>query len=124
MSESYELGKKGEEIALNYLKKNGYQIVEQRWHYHHLELDIIAIDTATNELVAVEVKTRRSGLWGTPEKAVDMKKMRHMVNATDVYMRMNWVRMPVRFDIIAVLMPKGERMSLRHMKDAFYAPLR
>ena len=71
MEESYKLGLKGEEIAVDYLRKHGYQILEQRWKDHHLEIDIIAFDPSTSELVSIEVKTRSSDVWGSPENAVE-----------------------------------------------------
>lgn len=74
MTESYELGKKGEDIAVAYLQKRGYKILEQRWHDHHMEIDIIAFDEESQELVSVEVKTRETDVFGSPEDAVDTKK--------------------------------------------------
>lgn len=123
MAESYELGLKGEEFVVNYLKKIGYEILEQRWKHHQMEIDVFAFDPSSSELVAVEVKTRASADWGSPEDAVDAKKIRRMVYATDFYMKLHHVTYPVRFDIIAILWPKVGGASLRHIKDAFYPPL-
>ena len=56
MAKHNELGKKGEEIAAQYLSEKGYEILERNWRNRHKEIDIIAKDG--NELVIVEVKTR------------------------------------------------------------------
>ncbi len=42
MSKHYELGKEGEQLAINYLEKNGYKILEKNWRYQKAEVDIIA----------------------------------------------------------------------------------
>ena len=57
MAEHNELGKLGEQLARDFLIAKGYQILEQNWSCGHKEIDIIAMDG--NELVIVEVKTRR-----------------------------------------------------------------
>lgn len=123
MEESYKLGLKGEEIAVDYLRKHGYQILEQRWKDHHLEIDIIAFDPSTSELVSIEVKTRSSDVWGSPENAVDYRKIRRSVYATDFYMKLNHITYPVRFDIFAIVIPPKGEVQLNHIKDAFYPPL-
>lgn len=123
MKESFELGLQGEAIAVDYLKKCGYEIVEQRWKDHQMEIDIIAFDAESSELVAVEVKARSSTEWGLPEDAVDAKKIRRIVYATDFYMKLHHITNPVRFDIIAILLTKDGGNELRHIKDAFYPPL-
>ena len=123
MAESYELGKQGEDIAVKYLKKIGYEILEQRWKDHQLEIDVIAFDPESKELVSIEVKTRSTNVWGSPENAVDTKKIRRTVYATDFYMKLHHIAYPVRFDIIAIVLPKEGKMNFNHIKDAFYPPL-
>ena len=123
MAESYELGKIGEDIAVKHLQKLGYEILEQRWKHHHMEIDIFAIDLEEHVLVSAEVKTRRSAEWGSPEEAVDYRKMMRVVRATDAYMKQHRINMPVRFDIFSILIHKGESPKVNHIKDAFYPPL-
>lgn len=123
MKESFELGLQGEAIAVDYLKKCGYEIVEQRWKDHQMEIDIIAFDVESSELVSVEVKTRSSVIWGEPEDAVDIPKIRRSVRATDAYMKIHQITYPVRFDIIAIILLPGQDASINHIKDAFYPPV-
>lgn len=121
-SESYNLGKQGEDAAVAYLRKQGYEILEQRWHLHHLEIDIIAIDNATKELVFVEVKTRTTAQYGAPEEAVDYKKIMASVRAADAYIKQYYRTEPWRFDIISVT---GNPLNFKidHITNAFYPPL-
>ena len=71
-----ELGKKGEEIALRFLKKKGYRIIEQNYVCKMGEMDIIAKEKDT--LAFVEVKTRTSTTFGPPQLAVNFSKQRQL----------------------------------------------
>lgn len=121
-SESYKLGKEGEDAATAYLRRNGYEILEQRWHLHHLELDIVAIDNSTHEIVFVEVKTRTTPQYGEPEEAVDYKKVMATVRAADAYIKQMYRPEPWRFDIISIIGKEGN-FRIDHIKEAFYPPL-
>ena len=68
MAKHYDLGKKGEEIAANYLAEKGYKIIARNWRFGKDEIDIIA--EHDNFLVIIEVKTRSSSDYGEPEEAV------------------------------------------------------
>jgi len=72
MAEHNELGKKGEELAVEYLQQNGYKILDRNWTFQKAEIDIIA--TKENILAIVEVKTRSSLDFGSPQDFVDAKK--------------------------------------------------
>ena len=74
MAAHNELGKWGEDCAVDYLQRKGYTIVERDWKSGHRDIDIIAADE-DGTLVFVEVKTRRNRLFGNPEEAVDWRKM-------------------------------------------------
>jgi len=123
MSESYQLGKDGEQMAADYLRSLGYHIEAERWKLHHLELDLVAIDRESNEIVFVEVKTRKSPIFGSPEEAVDSKKIRHTVNAADAYIKQHGVTQDWRFDIIAIIDDGKSAPQITHFKEAFYPPL-
>ena len=68
MADHNDLGKLGEELAVNYLTGKGYEILERNWRNIHKEIDIIAKDGKF--LVIVEVKTRKSDEYGAPDLAV------------------------------------------------------
>lgn len=112
-----ETGSKGERIALAYLQKQGYRILDTNWHARHYEIDIIARDG--NELVIVEVKTRTSEAFGHPSEAVDNRKMTRLINAAERYIHKYKLDVDTRFDIISVIFSNG-RYRIEHIRDAFY----
>lgn len=111
-----ELGKLGERLAARHLLLNGYHILATDWHFGHKDIDIVC--TKDGVTVFVEVKTRATDLFGSPEEAVDSRKMRNLVSAAQVYMSRNDVYGPVRFDIIAVV-GSAEPFQITHFPDAF-----
>jgi putative endonuclease len=120
MSKAFELGRKGEEIAVAHLKSIGYEILAINWFSHHLELDIVAQDG--NELVIVEVKSRGSDSYEHPLEAVSNKKIRFLVNAAEAYIQENDINLDTRFDVISIVF-SGGAFNLEHFKNAFYPPV-
>jgi putative endonuclease len=120
MAEHNVLGKDGETAAIAYLKENGYQILHTNWHRGYLELDIVA--KTDDELVVIEVKTRSGGTITNPEDAVTDQKIRHIISATDFYIKFFNIDLPVRFDIISVI-GKYPDFEIDHIEDAFYPPV-
>lgn len=116
MAQHNELGKKGEELAIEYLEKKGYLIVEKNYRYKKAEVDIIARKEAV--LVVIEVKTRSSNYFGNPQDFVNPKKIKLLVMTIDNYVIEKDLDVETRFDIIAVLKNK-ENYTIQHIKDAF-----
>ena len=73
MADHNELGKLGEELAVDYLQKEGYDILDTNWTFQKAEIDIIA--KKENILAIVEVKTRSSIDFGLPQDFVKPKKI-------------------------------------------------
>lgn len=117
MAEHNELGKLGEELAVEYLQKNGYEILETNWRFQKAEVDIIA--KKENTLAVVEVKTRSSIDFGLPQDFVKPKKIQLLVKAINEYVISNDLDIEVRFDIIA-LHKEGKSFVIEHLMDAFY----
>jgi putative endonuclease len=117
MAEHNILGKKGEEIAVAYLIKNGYLVLETGWTWQHLELDIIAFKQ--DLLVIVEVKTRSSQMYADPDDTISNKKLRKIYDATDKYMDLKKIPWEVRYDLITII-DHGETWAVDHIEDAFY----
>ena len=116
MSEAYDLGKVGEELAGNHLIGKGYQILERNWRFGHKEIDIIACKD--NVLAVIEVKTRKSDDFGKPDIAVGREKQRMLIRAADAYVRYKGLDVDVRFDIISIIV--NERgQHIEHIEDAF-----
>jgi putative endonuclease len=112
-----ELGKKGEELALRFLKKKGYQIIEKNYVCKMGEMDIIAKEKDT--LVFVEVKTRTSTTFGPPQLAVNSSKQRQLSKVALNYLKEKRLGdVKARFDVVAILLgQKGEEIEL--IRDAF-----
>ena len=116
MAKHYDLGLKGEQIAADYLVKNGYAILERNWRFKKAEVDIIA--KKNDVLAIVEVKTRSTDYFGNPQDFVNQKKINLLVEAINEYVISKNLDVDVRFDIIAILKNK-EKATIEHLKDAF-----
>ena len=112
-----ELGKKGEILAANYLKRKGYQILDINWRFKKAEIDIISLKEEV--LAVVEVKTRSSDYFGNPQDFVKSKKINLLVEAVNEYVISKNLDVEVRFDIVAIL-NKNNSFEITHLKDAFY----
>jgi len=110
-------GKEGEKIAAAYLKKNGYEIIEINFRCPIGEIDIVAKEE--NDLVFVEVKTRKSIELGYPEQAVGMRKQKKMSQLALWYMQKRKIAdTNARFDVVAItLMPEKNEVKL--IQNAF-----
>jgi putative endonuclease len=117
MAEHNELGKFGEELAVEFLQKSGFDILETNWTFQKAEIDIIA-QKGIN-LVVVEVKTRSSIEFGLPQDFVKPKKIQLLVKAVNEYVTSNNLDVEVRFDIIAIYKEEG-KYKIDHIEDSFY----
>jgi putative endonuclease len=117
MAKHNELGKLGEEMAVEFLQKEGYKIVETNWTFQKAEIDIIA--KKENILAIIEVKTRSSLDFGLPQDFVKTKKIQLLVKAVDAYVNERDLDVEVRFDIIAIH-KEGKSFAMEHLIDAFY----
>ena len=120
MAAHNELGKTGEETAVHFLERKGYRIRHRNWRSGKKELDIVA--EHQGELIIIEVKTRRNDLYGSPEAAVDDRKIRRIVSSTDAYIKMYAIDLPIRFDIIT-LIGQNHPFQIEHIENAFYPPI-
>ena len=117
MAAHNELGKLGEELAVDFLKKEGYTILATNWIFQKAEIDILA--QKEDILAVVEVKTRSSIEFGLPQDFVKPKKIQLLVKAVDAYVTLNEIDVNVRFDIIAIHKEK-ESFAIEHLTDAFF----
>lgn len=117
MADHNDLGKLGEELAVEFLQKNGYEILETNWTFQKAEIDIIA--KKDNTLAIIEVKTRSSLEFGLPQDFVKPKKIQLLVKAVNEYIISNDIEFEVRFDIIAIN-KEGKSFAMEHIEDAFY----
>ncbi len=116
MAKHNELGKLGEELAVQYLAEKGYEILERNWRNKHKEIDIIAKDGV--ELVIVEVKARQRDDYGEPFVAVSHAKQSRLIAAANAYILRNNLDISTRFDIISIVFNDGNP-EIEHIEDAF-----
>ena len=117
MEERTELGKKGEDIACKFLKKNGYQIMERNYRNKAGEIDIIARDK--DDIVFVEIKTKLSKDFAQPELSVNPSKQRKIVKTALTYLMVKGIKKTgCRFDVIGITGEKEQR-KIELIKNAF-----
>ncbi|MBI4687390.1 MAG: YraN family protein [Nitrospirae bacterium] len=115
------LGREGEELAIKFLKKNGYKIIEQNYKTPLGEIDIIAKDGET--LTFIEVKARESLQFGQPFEAVNYTKRKKITKVALSYIKKLKEVPPCRFDVMSVYFKEG-RPEVELIRDAFEAAVR
>ncbi|PKA98688.1 putative endonuclease [Flavobacteriaceae bacterium MAR_2009_75] len=117
MGKHNEFGKEGEKIAVDFLIKEGYDIVERNYRYLKAEVDIIA--QKQDILAVVEVRARSNDQIIPIAETVTSKKIKLLVAAANNYVTENELEVEVRFDIITIL--KNRKIfKVEHLKSAFY----
>lgn len=117
------LGRRGEDLAHRYLKQQGYIIVARNYRLATGagEADLIARDG--EDLVIVEVKSRRSGEHGPPERAVGEEKKRHLIRVAQEYSRRSGIAWEyVRFDLVSVVDEHPPKIEL--LRNVMLGPTR
>lgn len=122
MAEHNEIGKQGEELAIDFLKKKGFEILEKNWRFRNAEVDIIV--RKNNFISIIEVKTRSSNVFGEPLTFVDKQKQKLLIKASEWYCEQkNILDVEINFDIISIIIKKDNTHSIEHIENAFYATL-
>jgi putative endonuclease len=113
-----ELGQAGENLAVSFLEKNGYRIVERNWRCRYGELDIIAREGGS--LVFVEVRSRRSLRYGTAAESVDWRKRKKLRQLALIYLsERQFGHFSYRFDVITVFFAGKGEPQISHIPYAF-----
>jgi len=112
-----EIGKFGQNLAAEFLRKRNYQILEQNFFTRLGEIDLVC--SHNGQLVFVEVKTRLSNQFGLPEEAVSAAKKEKMYQAALQYLEKEKVNHDnFRFDIVAIEIDKANKKAIiRHHKN-------
>jgi putative endonuclease len=113
-----ELGVWGEDEALRFLQRKGFQLIDRNIRFKRWEVDLVLLDG--EELVIVEVKARCTAQIGEPWRAVSKSKQRQIINVADRYVQDNQIERNVRFDIISIVQNQYQT-SIEHIADAFSA---
>lgn len=108
------VGRHGEDVAVAHLCAAGWQVLDRNWRCDAGELDVVALDGS--ELVAVEVKTRRSVRFGHPAEAVTPAKLARVRRLTAAWLAAHDVHpASVRVDVVAVTLPVRGAAVVEHL---------
>lgn len=116
MAKHNDLGNEGEMMAVAYLAKAGYEILETNWRFEKKEIDIIAKKKGL--IVVAEVKCRSTDFFGKPEEAVTLTKQKFLIEAADNYLQNLNYEAEVRFDIVSLVINE-KKAEIHHIEDAF-----
>jgi putative endonuclease len=113
-----EVGKLGEALAVEYLKNNGFVIIETNYRCPCGEIDIIAQEA--DYIVFTEVRTKTGNLFGTPEESVSQNKKKHLIDTAYTYLNeKDKLQADWRIDFIAVELDRNNKPSrIEHYRDA------
>ena len=111
------VGKYGEDLVCEYLKKNGYKILERNFRFRLGEIDIIAAKKGYTAFV--EVKTRNSDTYGSPGEAVGVRKQKSIILAAQQYISENGnADGSYSFDVAEVMIKVGIP-TIHYIQNAF-----
>lgn len=116
MAHIHDLGQEGEDLAVRHLIGEGYTVLERNWKFGKEEIDIIA--ERGDEIIFVEVKTRKTNFYGMPEVFVGKAKQRIIIRAANAYILRHNIHKEARFDVVGVIINSRER-SVNHLEGAF-----
>lgn len=119
MAHHNDFGKTAEDLAADYLQKNGYKILVRNFRFQKTEIDIIA--EKDDVIIIAEVKARSTDAFILPQEAVTKTKIKSIVSAANHYLEKFQKDNEVRFDIISVLPDDQKNLTIDHITDAFQA---
>jgi putative endonuclease len=111
------LGRAGEKAAAELLRQKGYEVVGTGFTARRGEIDLVC--RRAGELVVVEVKTRTSAAFGTPEEAVGARKRRALMSAAAEYRALAGWRGPIRFAVVALTGSPDDGFTAELIEDPF-----
>lgn len=112
-----DLGKRGEQLAAEWLVGKGYAILHRNWRSGRQEVDLIARKEST--LHFIEIKCRRSNAFGPPEESVSRAKLRNMMRAA-----LAWrIRFPgpgrVQYDVLSITVQPNAEPAFFFIEDVY-----
>ena len=112
-----QLGKEAEQMAVNYLLKNGYEILHCNWRHSYYEIDIIA---KKNDLLRIiEVKSLKTSQLRYPEESVTKKKFKYLLKAADEFLFQHQEYRHVQFDILSITINPEREPEFFLIEDVF-----
>ena len=111
-------GNKGEDIAVDFLLNNKFDVIERNYRYGHGEIDIIC--KKNDILIFVEVKTRKNLEFGPPEYAITKTKQKQIRLIAQAYLaEKELTDIDCRIDVIAILIKRNLPPEINHIENAF-----
>lgn len=113
------LGRQGEDIAIEYLERKGYRILERNYTTSFGEIDIIATWSPPQEekrLIFVEVKMRRNRRYGYPEESITLKKLQHLILAGQDYLQKH-LKEDIEWQIDVLSIEMGTKPKITHLEN-------
>lgn len=118
MAKHNDLGNLGENLAIEYLQKRNYEILDRNYHCRFGEIDIIC--RKDNVIIFAEVKTRKNNFFISPLEAVNQKKIEKIILTAQDYISLNYHKdLSYRFDVLDIIIKKGMDIKISHIKGAF-----
>lgn len=117
MASHNELGQQGEQLAFEWLRKKGYEILHRNWRHSHYEIDIVA--KKERFLHFVEIKTRNASPYGYPEDSVTKKKFKNLQKAADEYLFLNPGHRWIQYDILSITLHRDKEPDYFFIEDVF-----
>lgn len=112
------LGRRGEDLAADYLSGLGLDIVERNWRCALGEIDIVAREGG--ETVFVEVKTRAGLGYGHPLESITVQKLARLRRLAAAWCEVHpGAYQSIRIDAVAVIAPRGEGVTIEHLRRVF-----
>ncbi|MFD1719386.1 YraN family protein [Georgenia deserti] len=111
------VGKYGERVVARDLAARGWEVLDRNWRCPHGELDVVAREPATDTVVFVEVKTRRSTAYGHPAEAITRTKLGRLRRLAFAWLAAHDRRAAaVRIDVAAVLVPRSGAARVEYVR--------
>jgi putative endonuclease len=117
MASHNDLGKEGEEKAVDWLQSEGYEILHRNWRHSYYEIDIIA--RKNNILHIIEVKSRYGSKYGYPEERVSKKKFKNLKRAANEFLFLNPDYKWVQYGILAITLYSYKEPEFFLLEDVF-----
>lgn len=118
MASHNKLGIEGENLAENWLKEKGYEILHRNWRHSHYEIDIVALKNKI--LHIVEVKCRMySAFAGFPEENVTKKKFKNLQKATDEFLFLNPGYKWIQYSVLSITLHKNKEPDFFLLEDIY-----
>jgi putative endonuclease len=113
-----DLGRRGEQLAAEYLESRGLEILDRNWRCAHGEVDLVARDGPV--IAVVEVKTRSGTGYGHPLEAITREKLARLRRLAGAWQAAHPdVRGPLRVDAVGVILPRDGDRTIEHLTGVF-----